>query len=43
MREFICLQDNERQEMANKALALARNHTWAKMAKAYTDLYRKVG
>ncbi len=42
MREFIHLQGNERQEMANRALALAKNHTWDKMAWAYTDLYHKV-
>lgn len=42
MREFIHMEEEKRRQLADKALELAKSHTWEKMARSYTDVYRKV-
>jgi glycosyltransferase involved in cell wall biosynthesis len=42
IRTFLHLAREQKEEMADRALRLAQNHTWDKMAKAYTELYQKV-
>ncbi|HQV10602.1 MAG TPA: glycosyltransferase family 4 protein [Nitrospira sp.] len=42
IKDFIHMEKEKKRQMADRALALAKSHTWDKMASAYTDVYRKV-
>ena len=42
IRQFVHLPQADKEAMGGRAQKLAHNHTWEKMAKAYTELYERI-